>query len=97
MPKPPPSPTPARTPVTTVKRPNPDAVPFSLVMMTPDAMIAARDPHGFRPLSLGRLDGAWIAASETCALDLIGAPCRSLRMRHPQVDLEWLGDLATNR
>jgi amidophosphoribosyltransferase len=46
---------------------------FSLVMMTPDAMIAARDPHGFRPLSLGRLDGAWVAASETCALDLIGA------------------------
>jgi amidophosphoribosyltransferase len=46
---------------------------FSLVMLTPDAMIAARDPHGFRPLSLGRLDGAWVAASETCALDLIGA------------------------
>jgi len=46
---------------------------FSLVMLTPDAMIAARDPHGFRPLSLGRLDGAWIAASETCALDLIDA------------------------
>ena len=46
---------------------------FSLVMMTPDALIAARDPHGFRPLSLGRLDGAWVAASETCALDLIGA------------------------
>ncbi len=46
---------------------------FSLVMMAGDAMIAARDPHGFRPLSLGRLDGAWVAASETCALDLIGA------------------------
>ncbi|MBW2269604.1 MAG: amidophosphoribosyltransferase [Deltaproteobacteria bacterium] len=46
---------------------------FSLVVMTPDALIAARDPHGFRPLSLGRLDGAWVAASETCALDLIGA------------------------
>jgi amidophosphoribosyltransferase len=46
---------------------------FSLLMMTPDALIAARDPHGFRPLSLGRLDGAWVAASETCALDLIGA------------------------
>ncbi len=46
---------------------------FSLVLMTPDALIAARDPHGFRPLSLGRLDGAWVAASETCALDLIGA------------------------
>jgi amidophosphoribosyltransferase len=36
-------------------------------------MIAARDPHGFRPLSLGRLGNAWVAASETCALDLIGA------------------------
>jgi amidophosphoribosyltransferase len=46
---------------------------FSLVMLTPDSLIAARDPHGFRPLSLGRLDGAWVAASETCALDLIGA------------------------
>lgn len=46
---------------------------FSLLMLTPDALIAARDPHGFRPLSLGRLDGAWVAASETCALDLIGA------------------------
>ena len=46
---------------------------FSLVVMTHDSLIAARDPHGFRPLSLGRLDGAWVAASETCALDLIGA------------------------
>jgi len=46
---------------------------FSLVVMTSDTLIAARDPNGFRPLSLGRLDGAWIAASETCALDLIGA------------------------
>jgi amidophosphoribosyltransferase len=46
---------------------------FSLVMLTNDALVAARDPHGFRPLSLGRLDGAWVVASETCALDLIGA------------------------
>jgi amidophosphoribosyltransferase len=46
---------------------------FSLVTLAGDALIAARDPHGFRPLSLGRLDGAWIVASETCALDLIGA------------------------
>jgi amidophosphoribosyltransferase len=46
---------------------------FSLVMLTSDALIAARDPNGFRPLSLGRLDGAWVVASETCALDLIGA------------------------
>ena len=46
---------------------------FSLVLLTQDALIAARDPNGFRPLSLGRLDGAWVVASETCALDLIGA------------------------
>jgi amidophosphoribosyltransferase len=46
---------------------------FSLVMQTSDALIAARDAHGFRPLSLGRLDGGWVVASETCALDLIGA------------------------
>jgi amidophosphoribosyltransferase len=46
---------------------------FSLAVLAGDALIAARDPYGFRPLSLGRLDGAWIAASETCALDLIGA------------------------
>jgi len=46
---------------------------FSLLFATKDEVIAVRDPYGFRPLSLGRLDGAWIAASETCALDLIGA------------------------
>jgi len=46
---------------------------FSLAMLTHDALVAVRDPHGFRPLVLGRLDGAWIVASETCALDLVGA------------------------
>ncbi len=46
---------------------------FSLAMLTHDALVAVRDPHGFRPLVLGRLDGAWVVASETCALDLIGA------------------------
>ncbi|MGE4649938.1 MAG: amidophosphoribosyltransferase [Myxococcota bacterium] len=46
---------------------------FSMVMMAGDVLVAVRDPHGFRPLSLGRLDGAWVVASETCALDLIGA------------------------
>jgi len=46
---------------------------FSLIMLTDDALIAIRDPHGFRPLTLGRLDGAWVVASETCALDLIDA------------------------
>jgi amidophosphoribosyltransferase len=46
---------------------------FSFVMMTRDRLVGARDPHGFRPLVLGRLDGAWVMCSETCALDLIGA------------------------
>jgi amidophosphoribosyltransferase len=46
---------------------------FSLVMITKDRVLAARDPHGFRPLVLGRLGDAVIVCSETCALDLIGA------------------------
>ena len=46
---------------------------FSLAMLTKDALIAVRDPHGFRPLALGRLGDAWVVCSETCAMDLIGA------------------------
>jgi amidophosphoribosyltransferase len=46
---------------------------FSLLFLTRDALVAARDPWGFRPLVIGRLEGATIVASETCALDLIDA------------------------
>ncbi|MCK5575054.1 MAG: amidophosphoribosyltransferase, partial [Sphingomonadales bacterium] len=47
---------------------------FSLVALTPGGIIGARDPHGVRPLVLGRLDDeVYIFASETCALDIIGA------------------------
>ncbi len=46
---------------------------FSLAVLTKDRLIAVRDPHGFRPLALGRLGDAFIVCSETCALDLIGA------------------------
>ncbi len=46
---------------------------FSFLMLTSDRMIAVRDPHGFRPLALGRLGEAFVVCSETCALDLIGA------------------------
>jgi amidophosphoribosyltransferase len=46
---------------------------FSMVLLTKNRLIAARDPHGFRPLALGRLGDAWIVCSETCALDLISA------------------------
>ncbi|CAA7623135.1 amidophosphoribosyltransferase [Magnetospirillum sp. UT-4] len=46
---------------------------YSLVCLTPDAVFGVRDPLGIRPLVLGRLDGAWCLASESCALDIIGA------------------------
>lgn len=46
---------------------------FSLVAMSPTCVIAARDPHGFRPLCLGQLDTGWVVASETPALDVVGA------------------------
>jgi len=52
---------------------------FSLVLMTKDRLFAVRDPHGFRPLTLGRLGDAYIVCSETCALDLI--------------DAEWIRDI----
>jgi amidophosphoribosyltransferase len=44
---------------------------YSLLLLTRDEIYAIRDPRGFRPLCLGRLNGAWVAASETCAFDLI--------------------------
>jgi amidophosphoribosyltransferase len=46
---------------------------YSLVFLTPHELIAARDPQGFRPLALGRIKNSVVVASETCALDLIGA------------------------
>src|SRR5881394_3199177 len=46
---------------------------FSTLFLTPREMIAIRDPRGFRPLALGRLNDAWVVASETCAFDLIDA------------------------
>jgi amidophosphoribosyltransferase len=42
-------------------------------MLTKDRLVAVRDPHGFRPLALGRLGDAVVVCSETCAMDLIGA------------------------
>ena len=46
---------------------------YSLVFLLKDRIIAARDPHSFRPLSLGRSGDTWIVASESCAFDIIGA------------------------
>lgn len=46
---------------------------FSLMILTKDKMIVARDRNGLRPLSIGKLGDSWVVASETCAFDLIGA------------------------
>jgi len=46
---------------------------YSIVIMTQDTLIAMRDPHGFRPLCLGRLNSSYVVTSETCALDLVEA------------------------
>jgi amidophosphoribosyltransferase len=46
---------------------------YSLIFLEEERMIAARDPHGWRPLCMGELDGAIVFASETCAFDIIGA------------------------
>ncbi len=46
---------------------------FSLVVMSPRKLVGARDPFGFKPLCIGKRDNAYILASETCALDTVGA------------------------
>jgi amidophosphoribosyltransferase len=46
---------------------------YSMVVMTQDTLVACRDPNGFRPLCLGRLNSGYVVASETCALDLVDA------------------------
>lgn len=46
---------------------------YSLVLLTPKQLVAARDPAGVRPLALGKRKSAWVVASETCAFDIIGA------------------------
>ena len=46
---------------------------YTVVAIAEGTLVAFRDPHGFRPLALGRLGGDWVVASETCSLDLVGA------------------------
>jgi len=46
---------------------------YSIVMLTPEGLVGIRDPNGFRPLCLGQIDGSFVIASETCALDIIQA------------------------
>ena len=46
---------------------------YALVCLSPQGLIAMRDPHGIRPLCLGKIGGAYVVSSETCGLDIIGA------------------------
>ncbi len=46
---------------------------YCLLIVIDDTVVVARDPHGWRPLVIGRLGDAWVFASETCALDIVGA------------------------
>lgn len=46
---------------------------YAMILMTDDTLIAMRDPHGFRPLCIGRLNSGYVITSETCALDLVEA------------------------
>jgi amidophosphoribosyltransferase len=53
---------------------------YALTIMTNKKLIGVRDPHGIRPLVLGKKDGGYVLASETCALDIIGATyCRDIK------------------
>jgi len=46
---------------------------YALIIITPTQLIGIRDPHGIRPLCIGKLDNSWVLASESCALDAVGA------------------------
>jgi amidophosphoribosyltransferase len=46
---------------------------YAILIMTERELVAFRDPYGVRPLSIGRLGDSWVVASETCALDIVGA------------------------
>ena len=48
---------------------------YSTVVMTKSRICAFRDPHGVRPLALGRLGSDFLVASESCAFDIVGAEC----------------------
>lgn len=66
--------TPAKDPVEAIRKVLSDTEgAFSLLFLTPQCLIAIRDPRGFRPLVLGKYQDAWCVASETCAFDLMDA------------------------
>ena len=62
---------------------------YSLTILSGNKLIGVRDPMGFRPLALGKLDNSWVLASETCAFDLIGA--KFVRDIEPG-EIVWIDD-----
>lgn len=77
---------------------------FSLVLMVGDALVGVRDPQGFRPLCLGKLNGGYVLASETCALDIIKAefvrevePGEILIIRKNKMESAFLSKSKTGR
>lgn len=78
---------------------------YSLLFLFPDRMVAARDPFGFRPLVLGRLEnGGIVAASETCALDIVDAefirevlPGEVVTITNDGMKTEWIAESGTVR
>ncbi len=76
---------------------------YSMVILREDELVAIRDPQGFRPLCLGRLDDAWVVASETCAFELVGAeyerdvaPGEIVRIQEDGITTESIPDHAEN-
>jgi amidophosphoribosyltransferase len=70
---------------------------YSVALLAPGHLYAARDPHGFRPLVIGRLDESLVVSSETCAFDLIEAQTVREVRAGEVVAMEHLGDRATMR
>jgi amidophosphoribosyltransferase len=70
---------------------------WSLIMMTPNGMIAGRDPLGIRPLVMGRLGGAVVFASETVALDMVGASFERQIDPGEMVEVNFDGNIVSHR
>ena len=69
---------------------------YCLLMLTPEAVIAVRDPHGFRPLSLGRKGDTIFFSSETCALDLVEA-CHEREVQPGEIVIASNGNVTSHR
>ena len=65
---------------------------YCLVMLTPSQLIACRDPLGVRPLCLGRYKDGWVVASESCALETIGAEFTNTSMSYCAIPMPAISE-----